>query len=582
VPEREIVDGLPAARRDVQPDRFGLTSGIVRRRLVPSAPAMPDLVLSTLNARYIHASFALRYLFANLGELAARAEIVEFEIRQTPLEIVEALLARRPRVVALGIYIWNVRPSLEVVILLKRLAPGVLVVLGGPEVSHETDDQEIVRLADHTITGEADRVFAALCRSLLAPVSPGPDSGANSGCDSHFGFVPGQGWPRVIAAPVPDLGEVALPYEAYTEADLANRILYVEASRGCPFTCEFCLSSLDIPVRPFPLDRFLEAMGRLLDRGARQFKFVDRTFNLNLATSRAILRFFRNRWRDGLFLHFEMIPDRLPEPLRKELAWFPAGAVQLEVGIQSFNPEVCGRIGRRQDAVRTEENLRFLREHTGVHVHADLIAGLPGESLESFAAGFDRLVALGPQEIQLGILKRLRGTPISRHDGEWGMCYSPLPPYEILANRLIGFPTLQRLRRFARYWDLVANSGRFSATTPRIWHGGQSPFGRFLAFSDWLYATLGQTHAIAHERLAQALFSWLATEGGLDRPAAADALATDWARSGRRDLPAWLDPNGGTAPVVVGGVAIGRAAHADGKTRSAAANRRQARHRGQL
>src|SRR5207247_3930379 len=188
---------------------------------------------------------------------------------------------------------------------------------------------------------------------------------------------------------------------------------------------EFCLSSLDVPVRNVPLDAFLAAMQRLLDRGLRQFKFVDRTFNLNLNFSRSILQFFLDRYEPGLFLHFEMIPDRLPEALRETIARFPAGALQFEVGVQTFNDDVAARISRKQDNAKLADNLRYLREHTGVHVHADLIVGLPGEDVESFARGFDRLVALKPQEIQVGMLKRLRGTPIVRHDVEWGMVYSP-------------------------------------------------------------------------------------------------------------------------------------------------------------
>src|SRR5580704_3321279 len=165
-----------------------------------------------------------------------------------------------------------------------------------------------------------------------------------------------------------------------------------------------------------------------------------------------------------------MIPDRLPESLREIIAQFPPGALQFEVGVQTFDDAVAKNISRRQDYGRLEENFRYLREKTGVHIHADLIVGLPGESVESFAAGFDRMVALGPQEIQVGILKRLRGTPIVRHDREWGMVYSQHPPYEILQTKLIDFFAMQRLRRFARYWDLIANSGNFVETTPLLWH----------------------------------------------------------------------------------------------------------------
>src|SRR6185312_9197727 len=175
-----------------------------------------------------------------------------------------------------------------------------------------------------------------------------------------------------------------LPYHLYTPQDIAHRVIYVEASRGCPFRCEFCLSSLDVPVRNVPLDAFLSQLHRLLDRGVRQFKFVDRTFNLNLNISRPILQFFHERYEPGMFLHFEMIPDRLPEALRDPIRKFPPGALQFEVGIQTFNEEVAARISRRQDNARLSDNLRFLREQTGVHVHADLIVGLPGETIESF------------------------------------------------------------------------------------------------------------------------------------------------------------------------------------------------------
>lgn len=555
-----------------------------------------DILLATLNAKFIHCAFGLRYLLANLGELRSRAALVEFEIQQRPLEVVEALLARKPRIIGLGVYIWNVRETTEVVALLKRLAPETIIILGGPEVSYEPEEQEIVRLADHVITGEADLKFAEVCQHLLAsPVptltptlNPNPSVSADGeerlrlGVGVRLGVGEGGNafgagtLPKIIPAELPKLERVALPYELYTDADLAHRVLYVEASRGCPFTCEFCLSSLDIPVRQFPLDQFLAALDRLLARGAAQFKFVDRTFNLNLLVSRAILQFFLDRWRPGLFLHFEMIPDRLPEALRELLAKFPPGAVQLEIGVQTFNDETSQHISRRQDNVRLAENFQWLRSHTGAHLHADLIVGLPGEGLASFAAGFDRLVALGPQEIQVGMLKRLRGTPIVRHDGEFQMRYSPHAPYELLCNRELDFPTMQRLRRFARYWDLVANSGNFSTTTPLLWSEGDtpgkdspgrsSPFERFFAFSEWLYARVGRRHGIALADLAEALFVYLSGPAGVPASRAAQALWEDWQRSGRRERPGFLQLHLPAEP------------RRTGRTDRAAVPKRQARH----
>jgi hypothetical protein len=209
------------------------------------------------------------------------------------------------------------------------------------------------------------------------------------------------------------------------------------------------------------------------------------------------------------------------------------------VGIQSFDPEVCQRISRRQDAARAEENLRFLRQQTGVHVHADLIVGLPGEDVASFAAGFDRLVALGPQEIQVGMLKRLRGTPIVRHDSEFQMVFSPSPPYEVLQTGAIDFAMMQRLRRFSRYWDLVANSGNFVETTPRLWREA-SPFARFLHFSDWLFARAAASHGIALRHLSLWVFEYLTVELGQDAGETAAAVWRDYQRGGRSDRPEFL------------------------------------------
>jgi hypothetical protein len=254
-----------------------------------------------------------------------------------------------------------------------------------------------------------------------------------------------------------------------------------------------------------------------------------------------LLQFFLERYEAGLFLHFEMIPDRLPDALREIISKFPAGALQFEVGIQSFNEEVCRLISRRQDVRKLEENFRFLRRETGVYIHADLIAGLPGESVESFGAGFDRLVGLKPQEIQVGILKRLRGTPIVRHDAEWQMTYNPNPPYEILQTRLVTFGEMQKMRRFARYWDLVGNSGNFVETTPLLWQSKMSsPFTAFMTFAEWLYSRVGRTDSIALPRLAECLFDYLSRELGLDARSTAEAIWRDYQRGARRDVPEFL------------------------------------------
>lgn len=476
---------------------------------------MPEILLITVNARFGHTAFGLRYLLANMGDLREATQIREWSLGVRARDVVEAVLADQPRVVGLSVYIWNVDILTEVASLLKALAPEVVLVVGGPEVSHEWEATEIFGLADYLVRGEGDLEFARLCRSVLVGERP---------------------LQKVVAGGLPPLAELSWPYPHYTDFDLEHgRVLYVEASRGCPFQCHFCLSSLDRSVRAFELEPFLLQMEELLGRGVLQFKFVDRTFNLKASTSLRILRFFLERYRTGMFLHFEMIPDRLPVELRSVIADFAPGVLQFEVGIQSFDPEVCGRIGRRQNFQAIEDNLRFLARETGVHVHADLIAGLPGEDMASFGRGFDRLHALEVAEIQVGILKRLRGTPITLADPEWGMVYASRPPYEVLCTAHLSFNELQRLQRFARYWDLVANSGRFPALLALLVQRGDA-FRPFLKFSDWLYGSSGQTHGISAKRLASMISEYL-TEQGCSEPLVLSALESDLGRSKVSTLP---------------------------------------------
>jgi len=532
---------------------------------------MPEILLATLNAKYIHSALGLRCLMANLGPLRERAAMLEFDLAQRPLEVVEQMLAVSPRIVGLGVYIWNVAQITEVVALLKRLRPGMVIVLGGPEVICETDLPPVAGLADYVIAGEADLEFAALCQAILAtpPPAGGADADGPSSASERPSQSPGMARrPRVIRAGHARLGDVALPYEFYTDADIAHRIVYVEASRGCPFGCEFCLSSIEASVRQFDLSLFLRAMEQLLERGVRHFKFVDRTFNLNIEVCGRVLEFFLARLCDGLFLHFEMVPDRLPVELREVLARFPPGTLQIELGIQTFNDEVARRINRRQDCAQIAENIRFLRQETRAHLHTDLIIGLPGERIDSIADGFDRLVALDAHEIQMGILKRLRGVRIIRHDDAWGMVYSPLPPYELIESRTLDFPTLQRLRRFARYWDLIGNSGNFVETTLLLRaKGGGSPFAGFLRLSDWLFAQTGRQHAIALPRLAELVFDYLTRVLECDPTVAAETVLRDYRRSGRAGDLAFLRDDADRDT---------KAHRAAGPRRS---DRRQARHR---
>jgi radical SAM superfamily enzyme YgiQ (UPF0313 family) len=473
-----------------------------------------DIILATLHAKFIHSGLGLRYLLANMGALKPRTKLLEFDIKQRPIDIAEEILAANPTIVGLGIYIWNVTAATELASILKKSKPELLLILGGPEISYQTEDQAIASFADYIIAGEGDLVFAQVCQALLSGDRPAS---------------------KIIQAPLPDLEKLVLPYDLYGDLDLKHRLVYVEASRGCPFACDFCLSAIERTVRQFPLPAFLVAMKDLWERGARHFKFIDRTFNLNIHTATAILDFFLERLSSDLFLHFEIVPDHLPEALREKIVQFPSGTIQLEAGIQTFNLEVSLRIHRRQDYASIEENLQFLRKQSGVHLHTDLLVGLPGETEESFGLGFDRLVALKPQEIQVGILKKLRGAPLALHDAEWEMSYNPFPPYEILSNKTLDFFQVQRLRHFARTWDQICNSGNFVETAPLIWEGSKSVYEAFMEWTVWLHDRLGRLHAVALARLMEMLFIFLTEHKRLPANRVAQNLWRDYQRGGRND-----------------------------------------------
>ena len=279
----------------------------------------------------------------------------------------------------------------------------------------------------------------------------------------------------------------------------------------------------------------------------------DRTFNLKVDASVRILQFFLDRLpapgladpKGNLFVHFEVIPDHLPDRLKAMIAQFPPGTMQLEVGVQSFNVQVQERIARKQDNAKTEANLRWLVHHSKAHLHADLIFGLPGETLESFANGFDRLHALGPHEIQLGVLKRLRGTPIARHTQEHGMVYDSSAPYTVQQTGVVDAQAMQRFVRFARYWDLVANSGRFKQTLKLLMGGPvptqllasgspHSPFAAFSGFADGLWQTSASTSGLTPEQLVDALFDHLCARGDVPPATVRSALLADYLASGAR------------------------------------------------
>ncbi len=500
-----------------------------------------NIVIAVLNARYSHTALGPRYLLANMGSLRSQTVLEEFLIQDDLLSVAERILAHKPRVVGLSLSIWNASPTARLIALIKQINPEVSVVIGGPEVRWA----DVPKYgADILVRGEGETVFPDICRRILA----------------------GEEVPPLIDGGQPDLNTIKLPYDEYSDEDLRQRIIYVESSRGCPFSCEFCLSSREEKVRTFDPDRYLQAFDRLIERGCRGFKFIDRTFNLDLKICLQILDFFYERWpRDSegalisplitrqvsqgsdrgesFFLHFEVVPDRFDERLLDSLARFPAGGIQLEMGVQTLDPDTGNRISRKVDAEQTEYNLAMIKERTGVHVHADLIIGLPGEDDTGFAASFDALRAMGPDEIQVGILKLLPGAPIARHIDRFELAFNPEPPYDILKSDRIPFPRMQELKRLAKYHDIFVNSGKFTDAMSLMMDGEESAFSAFNLFSLWLYNSTGQDFGISQQRQYALMLKYLTSQLGIAADTAGRQLSEDFLRVGiERYLPECLRP----------------------------------------
>ena len=476
------------------------------------------IILATLNSRFTHSAIGLRYIYANMQELQQETQIIEFNINDALQTIAEDILKHQPQIIGIGTYIWNVSAVAELIHILKKVSPQTTIILGGPEVSYPPYRVDL-KDADFIIQGEGDLAFYQLCTQILTNKTPKE---------------------RIIGMTLPNLKELELPYQFYTQEDIQNRYIYVEISRGCPFACEFCLSSMDERVRAFDLDRILQEFQTLWDRGARNFKFVDRTFNLNMKTANQILDFFLNK-EEEYFAHFEVIPDHFPESLRQKIASFPKGALQLEIGIQTLNPTIANNISRQLKLDKIQSNINFLETQTEAHIHLDLIVGLPGETLESFGKNLDTLTSLASCEIQIGILKKLSGTHIERHDQEYGMVYSDIPPYDILKNNQLSFDDIQTMKRFARFWDLTYNSGNFKHSLPYLWKN-ESVYENFYAFSLWIYKQTASTWKISLQRLGELLFSYLSEVKQLDKEQVATAMLHDMMKLKGRAIPPYLKP----------------------------------------
>lgn len=444
-----------------------------------------DILLVSVNARYSHASYAIRSLRANLGPLAEVTSFLETDLDVTPLQLAEQIAQRKPRIAGFSIYLWN-RLLIEAAVRILRVAhPEILCVAGGPELV-ENREAPGVKFWDAILFGEGESTFRKVCNSVFANdiLVPEPET------LQYFHAVP------------EDLTQLVLPYDEYSDTDIAQRTIYVETSRGCPYSCSYCTSN-GTTLRLFPLETLLPAFDKLWQRGVRKFKFLDRTFNAPVEHACAVLDFFLPRVTPGTCLHFEINPDHLHPDVFTRMAAYPKGALHLEVGLQTLNPEVAQRIGRSENTAHALENLRKLCQETGTVVHADLIFGLPGEDETSFAQGFNTVVGTcQAPEVQVNWLKGLPGTRMVRDATQLQLAFSAEPPYALLHSDVMDFDTLCRIQRFARCWELVHNRGRFPKEVTAL-HVRIAPdyYQGYTALTQRIFNDEGKFYAISAARL---------------------------------------------------------------------------------
>lgn len=491
-------------------------------------PTRSDILFIAVNARFGHCSFAVRTLLANLGPLRSQAAMLEVDLDTTPFQLASDIVAHGPRVAGFAVYLWNVRTIRETSAILRRVAPALRIVLGGPEITRDcAGDWD--GLADALVVGEGESAARRLCAAFLEGEQLNPAGTNATSAPSRA---------RVVLAKPEDPATLELPYDLYTDADLAHRTLFVESSRGCPCRCSYCTSG-GTGLRLFPLDRLLPAFDRLLQRGARHFRFLDRSFNVDEPHACRVLSFFLARHPQRIGLHLEFLPCRPGAELRDCLTAFPPGVLHLEVGIQTLNPDVARRIGRAADTAVAVETARFLCHTARAIVHADLIFGLPGEDEQSFARGFDLLVrTVNPAELQVNLLKRLPGTPLAANPGFAGLVFNPHPPYELLASDALDFSAVVRLQQFARCWEMIHNRGRFPRAVARLLlPDGASPFARFAALAARIQSAEGRLHALGADCLAAHVGAFLKDECGETESSARELIAADRAGGGATGRP---------------------------------------------
>ena len=436
-----------------------------------------NIILTTLNAKFIHTNLALRCLKA-YAEPEYHPSIIEYTIKDPTFNIVSDLYQKKPNVVGFSCYIWNIEETIKVIKMLKTVDPSVVVVLGGPEVSYDTNLWlRQIKEIDYIVVGEGEQSFKDLLDFLSQK--------------RMINEVPGLAYvqdDKFILNPLPpklDLRLSPSPYRFDEDIpDLPKRIVYVETSRGCPFSCQFCLSSIEVGVRYFNRDKVKEDIRFLMDNGSKIIKFVDRTFNISRSYAMEMFQFLIDEHQPGVVFQFEITADIMrPEVIQFLNENAPAGLFRFEIGVQSTNDLTNELVQRRQNFEKLKRTVTMVKSGGKIDQHLDLIAGLPEEDYSSFRNTFNEVFEMRPEELQLGFLKLLRGTGLRVEAEKYGYVYVDQAPYEIFSNNVLNFDDILRIKQVEDVLEKYWNAHRMDSTLEYLFeHVFETPFDFFQQF----------------------------------------------------------------------------------------------------
>jgi anaerobic magnesium-protoporphyrin IX monomethyl ester cyclase len=509
------------------------------------------LLLATLHAKYVHNSLALPYLAAYCADIEGIETVIrEFTINEPADEPLRRAVAEEPDVAAFSCYIWNIGQTLRLVADLKKVRPETFILLGGPEAAHDAFEiMERHPAVDCIVRGEGEATFRDIVEHLARADKNNTGGVSLAEVPGLICRAGGQIIETACRPPIPDLDSIPSPFAAGL-ADLDKPLVYYETSRGCPFSCAFCMSSLEQGVRSFSPERIKDDLWRLMERGVATVKLADRTFNFEADRADDIWEFILMQNRTSRF-HFEITADLLSEENFRRLSRVPSGLFRFEIGVQSGNEATLAQVGRKSDLARLHANVRRLRAETGVIIHLDLVAGLPGENFAGFLDSLHSLFELAPHHIQVEPLKVLKGAPMRRIAEEEGYAYSASPPYRILRTPWLSFEEINRIEAIARLLDLYYNSGRFAATLAAL--ARSAPLARIFADMATFRESVDQEAGRSLAALFEALWDFAGgLTAGEERERLREALCYDYClaeypAAGR--LPRFFPEGGATMEV---------------------------------